>query len=237
MVAGNRGQHAQREARKRKGRPELGSAADLVRSAARRRTGVLRRAVVGVSHVLAALSARHQFGSVLFDLVPTVYTASEFEVYTRVGGATVAMWLYQMDQGQWSPNKYRLEIWERERWTWRVGRKASTGTPKPGDSVVFFYAPRGGPEPGFYGWALVLGWDEDERSMHFRPVAPSDHLKMDPWWDPAAKDIADKVRGKVKRGNLWEVRKDLSEDISRGITAWLNRSAERVTAASQRRNP
>jgi len=143
----------------------------------------------------------------------------------------VAMWLYQMDQRQWPPNSYRLDIWE-ERWTWPVGRKASTGSPKPGDRVVFFYAPSGGIEPGFYGWALVLDWHEDERGMYFRPVAPSDHLKMYPWWDPAAKDIADAVRGKVKQGTLWEVPEDLSAEISRGITAWLNPSAQRVTAST-----
>jgi hypothetical protein len=144
----------------------------------------------------------------------------------------VAMWLYQMDQRQWPPNSYRLDIWERERWTWPVGRKASTGSPKPGDRVVFFYAPSGGVEPGFYGWALVLDWHEDERGMYFRPVAPSDHLKMDPWWDAAAKHIADAVRGKVKQGTMWEVPEGLSAEICTGITAWLNRYAERITAQS-----
>src|SRR5207253_6918457 len=99
-----------------------------------------------------------------------------------------------------------------------------------------FLVGTGGIEPGFYGWALVLDWHEDERGMYFRPVAPSDHLKMHPWWDDAAKDIADKVRGKVKQGTLWEVPEDLAADISAGITAWLNRSAERVTAPSQRQN-
>ena len=147
-------------------------------------------------------------------------------MYRQVRGATVTMWLYQMDQRQWPPNSYRLDIWERERWTWPVGRKASTGSPKPGDRVVFFYAPSGGIEPGFYGWALVLDWHEDERGMYFRPVAPSDHLKMHPWWDDAAKDIADKVRGKVKQGTLWEVPDDLSATISAGITAWLSHSGQ-----------
>jgi hypothetical protein len=149
----------------------------------------------------------------------------------------VTMWLYQMDQRQWPPNSYRLDIWERERWTWPVGRKASAGSPKPGDRVVFFYAPSGGVEAGFYGWALVLDWHEDERGMYFRPVAPSDHLKMDPWWDTAAKDIADAVRGKVKQGTLWGVPEGLSADIAAGITAWLNRSAVRVTAPSERKSP
>jgi hypothetical protein len=130
-----------------------------------------------------------------------------------------------MDQRQWPPNSYRLDIWERERWTWPVGRK-SKGTPKPGDKVVFFYAPSGGIEPGFYGWAIVLDWHEDERGMYFRPVAPSDHLKMHPWWDAAAKNVANAVRGKVKRGTLWEVPENLSTALCGGITAWLNRQTD-----------
>lgn len=134
------------------------------------------------------------------------------------------MWLYQMDQQEWPPNSYRLDIWENERWRWPVGRKASTDSLKRGDRIVFFYAPSGGIEPGFYGWAVVLDWHEDERGMYFRPVAPSDHLKMDPWWDDVAKGIADAVRGKVKQGTLWEVPDDLAEAISQGFTAWLSRA-------------
>jgi len=136
----------------------------------------------------------------------------------------MAMWLYQMNQGQWSPNKYRLDIWEGERWVWPVGKKLSTESPTPGDRVVFFYAPAGGTERGFYGWAIILDWREDEegeRRMYFRPVAPSDHLKMHPWWDETAKGIADRVRGAVKRGTLWEVPGDLSSAITGGVTAWL----------------
>jgi hypothetical protein len=111
---------------------------------------------------------------------------------------------------------------ENERWRWRVGRKASTGSPKPGDRVVFFYAKSSGNEPGFYGWAVVLDWHEDERGMYFRPVAPSDHLKMHPWWDANAEGIADEIRGKFKQGTLWKVPDHLSPDISKGITAWLS---------------
>src|SRR5207245_5403722 len=64
----------------------------------------------------------------------------------------MTMWLYQMDQRQWSPNSYRVDIWENERWSWPVGRKASAGAPRAGDRIVFFYAPRDCIEPGFYGW-------------------------------------------------------------------------------------
>src|SRR5437879_9545986 len=77
--------------------------------------------------------------------------------------SSMSMWLYQMDQKKWPPNSYRLDIWENERWSWPVGRKASTGSPRPGDTVVFFYAPTGGIEPGFYGWAVALDWHQDGR--------------------------------------------------------------------------
>jgi len=134
------------------------------------------------------------------------------------------MWLYQMDQAQWSPNSYRLDIWEDERWAWPVGRIAVSERPTPGDRIVFFYAPRGGNEPGFYGWGVVLTWHDDERGMYFRPVSPSDHLKMHPWWNDAAKAIADRVRGKVKQGTLWPVPDDIAQEIASGITEWLSGS-------------
>ena len=108
----------------------------------------------------------------------------------------MATWLYQLSANVWSPERFRLEIWEGERWHWPVGGKSSGGTwPQPGDSVVFFYAPTHGTDPGFYGWAAVLEWYEDSSSpLYFRPTAPSDRLKMDPWWDDEAKELALEIR-------------------------------------------
>lgn len=134
----------------------------------------------------------------------------------------MTMWLYQMDQRKWSPNSYRVDIWENERWSWPIGRKASTGTPTPGDRIVFFYAPSGGIEPGFYGWAIVLELHKDGRGLYFRPVRPSDHLKMHPWWDGTAKDVADKIRGRVKQGTLWQVPDGIARTISANITSWVH---------------
>jgi hypothetical protein len=49
------------------------------------------------------------------------------------------MWLYQLSPNLWSPERYRLEIWEGERWNWPVGGRSGEGqVPKPGDTVVFF---------------------------------------------------------------------------------------------------
>ena len=136
----------------------------------------------------------------------------------------MSMWLYQINQQWWAPQRYRVEIWERERWSWPVRRKVGAiEDPQPGDTVVFFYAPSGGPDPGFYGWAVITEWLSGEQDeMYFRPVAPSDHLKMHPWWDADAQALADQIRGKVKQGTFWRVAEDLSATLRRSITRWAS---------------
>jgi len=139
----------------------------------------------------------------------------------------MATWLYQINQQQWSPERYRVEIWEGERWYWPVGRITRggqhAGDPQPGDTVVFFYAPSGGPDWGFYGWAIVLEWldREGEKGMYFRPVSPSDQLKMHPWRDKEAGALADEIRGAVKQGTMWRVQNHLVPGLRRGLATWL----------------
>lgn len=106
--------------------------------------------------------------------------------------------MYQLNQKNWSPNRYMLEIWEGERWVWPVGQKLARGqSPEPGDTIVFFYAPSGGKDAGFYGWAVILEWLDDVSHLYFRATSPSDHLKMHPWWDEKAVLLANKIRGKM----------------------------------------
>jgi hypothetical protein len=133
------------------------------------------------------------------------------------------MWLYQLSQTDWSLNNYRLDIWEGERWEWEVGRIAGQEVPQPGDTVAFFYAPHACPEPGFYGWAVILLWVEEgkKRRFYFRPVAPSDTLKMRPWWDQEAERIAKAVRGAVAQGTLWPVPAKEEAKLKAGIAAWV----------------
>ena len=139
----------------------------------------------------------------------------------------MSMWLYQISPTTWSPNRYRLEIWENERWSWAVGRKTGKGeVPEAGDTIVFFYAPSGGHEPGFYGWAVVMEWLDEQSLLYFRPVAPSDHLKMCPWWDGEARSLADEIRGAVKQGTLWQVPQTLAKKPCQGITRWIGRAQE-----------
>jgi hypothetical protein len=89
--------------------------------------------------------------------------------------------------------------------------------------MVFFYAPSGGNDPGFYGWAVVLEWLEDGSYLYFRAVAPSDHLKMHPWWDDDARALADEIRGKMKQRTLWLVPEELVNQLRKGFTSWLGK--------------
>ena len=133
----------------------------------------------------------------------------------------MSMWLYQMSQTLWSPERYRLDIWEGERWSWPVGRRAGRIDPERGDTVVFFYSATGGDDPGFYGWAVILDVREEGKAIYFRTVPPSDYLKMCPWWDESAQQIANEIRGKVRQGTLWPVPTKLRDQLRVGIRAWV----------------
>ena len=133
----------------------------------------------------------------------------------------MSMWLYQISQQSWEPERYRVEIWESERWSWPVGRKiGAADPPRAGDTVIFFYAPSGGTDPGFYGWAVITEWlpGESWDTLYFRAVTPSDHLKMHPWWDEDARTLADRIRGKVKQGTLWRVDDEYLPALREGIS-------------------
>jgi hypothetical protein len=136
----------------------------------------------------------------------------------------MATWLYQINQQQWPPEKYRTDIWEGEEETWPVGRLArgDSEEPQPGDVVVFFYAPTGGWDWGFYGWAVIVGWHsrDEDKEIRFRPTSPSDRLKMDPWCDREAKALADEIRGRVKQGTMWKVPDHLVPRLRSGLVTW-----------------
>ena len=148
----------------------------------------------------------------------------------------MSTWLYQINQKMWSPERYRIEIWEGEKWVWPAGSKTSAGTsPEPGDTVVFFYSPSSGKDPGFYGWAVILEWLQENNSLYFRPVAPSDNLKMHPWWNDGARALADKIRGRMKQKTMWLIPEELIQPLRLGITSWL--SADTSSNAARRKVP
>jgi hypothetical protein len=89
--------------------------------------------------------------------------------------------------------------------------------------VVFFNSRSGAADSGFYGWAIILEWYEalGPANMYFRPVAPSDTLKMNPWGDGDALALADEIRGRVKQGTLWRIADEMVPRLRKGIFEWL----------------
>jgi len=135
-------------------------------------------------------------------------------------------WFYQLNQQRWPPERFRIEVWENERWSWTVGRAVLEGEePKPGDSVAFFYAKAKGSDPGFFGWAIILEWYRDHdgnRHISFRPVAPTNYLKMYPWWNDEAQRLSGEIRAAVKQGTFWWVSEEQWKRIRRGVAHWVN---------------
>ena len=85
---------------------------------------------------------------------------------------------------------------------------------------MFFYAAGAGDDPGIYGWAVIDRYDEENGTIYFIPTAPTNHLKMDPWWDDAVKKLTDDIRGPMKQATLFPVAKDLLPKIRKGVRTW-----------------
>jgi len=137
----------------------------------------------------------------------------------------MSSWLYQISAEVWPPERYRYEIWENEKWAWPVGTKTpKKEIPQPGDVIFFFYAKTGGKDPGIYGWAVVLEWYQNSSTpLYFRTVAPSDYLKMDPWWNEKAEELVNRIGGKFAQKTLWLVDDIIVKELRIGVADWLSR--------------
>jgi len=133
----------------------------------------------------------------------------------------MTMWLYQINQKVWPPGRLRLELWEGEKWSWPVGSVRTAERPQAGDTVVFFCAKSMGSDPGFYGWAVVAEYYEQAEELYFTPSAPTNYLKMTPWWDDEAESLANRIRGRMKQATLWPVDDTSRDQIRSGIRRWL----------------
>ena len=134
----------------------------------------------------------------------------------------MSMWLYQLNQKLWTPEIFRYEIWEDRRWHWTYGQKRGEAMPKTGDMLVFFYSQSSGSDPGIYAWAVVERCDSESKTLYFIPTAPTNHLKMDPWWDQEAKRVTDEIRGDMQQATLFQVPPELIPCLRIGIKRWLN---------------
>lgn len=133
----------------------------------------------------------------------------------------MSMWLYQLNQKTWSPEVFRYEIWENQRWHWTFGQKRGDATPETGDTIIFFYSPSAGNDPGIYAWAVLEKCDAESSTLYFIPTAPTNYLKMDPWWDDEVKNITDEIRGPSKQATLFLVSEEIIPRIRAGIRRWM----------------
>ena len=119
----------------------------------------------------------------------------------------MSTWLYQLNAQDWSPETFRYEIWEGKPWRWPYGSKRGEAELELGDTLIFFYAKTGCSDPGFYGWAVLEQHRADSPLLYFTPAAPTNRLKMDPWWnDRDAKKLVDRIRGNMPQATLFLIK-------------------------------
>lgn len=135
----------------------------------------------------------------------------------------MSTWLFQLSPKVWSPEEYRQEVWQGQTCNWPLRRRPSAAnSPALGDTLLLFYSATGGKDPGFYGWAVVLQWvPQSPTPLCFRPAPPSDYMKMHPWWDEEAAELANAIRQPVKVGTLWRVPDALVARIREGVRRWV----------------
>lgn len=134
----------------------------------------------------------------------------------------MSTWLYQLNPKSWTPETFRFEIWEGKHWHWTHGIKRGDAVPAIGDTIVFFYSPSGGDDPGIYGWAVLERCDVGSKTLYFIPVAPTNRLKMDPWWDETAQKIVNDIRGPMKQATLFQIENADALKIRVDIRKWLS---------------
>ena len=120
----------------------------------------------------------------------------------------MSAWLYQMAEGEdWTPEDYRLAIWEGESVTWGHGKVISRDAhgPGAGDPVIFFFAKSRTRMPGICGWGVILNVFPRKRKIKFRAVFPTDLLKMYPIWDRRIEVLINAVRGPHPRATMWKI--------------------------------
>src|SRR5271157_2961526 len=110
-------------------------------------------------------------------------------------------WLYQMiadkrTSGYWSHEQYQATVCEGKYTTYDVRKLRSKSGKKiqPGDILVLFYAWSGDSKGGIYGWGKVAQYNEERSTIKFRPMRPSDYLKMHPILDDEIKEITKIIR-------------------------------------------
>lgn len=120
--------------------------------------------------------------------------------------ADMKSWLYQMTTKNWSEENYRAEVWEGTEIPFSIGRvTGDRATPRPtvGDRIFCWYTKWANKAPGLCGWGVVTALTaRREEALVWRPVFPSDLLKMSPLIDEELNQQIDTIRPNP-RGTLY----------------------------------
>jgi hypothetical protein len=136
----------------------------------------------------------------------------------------MATWLYQMTTNKedpWNPSEFRKEVWEGTPTTWPSGKVILRDEERisRGDIIVFFFAKSNNPEPGIYGWGIILEVvDSPARPrIKFQPCAPTDMMKIAVTWDEELEDVVDKIRGQMTQATMWAIKPGEFEIIKKKL--------------------
>ncbi len=119
----------------------------------------------------------------------------------------MACWLYQINARNYSQERYRAEVWEGSvTQNWTLGE--SPNKPKDislGDLIIFLFVKAGRRDPGIYGWGIVTFFDKELEEIHFRPVPPSDYLKMNPVPEDKVHGIVGTIQGGFAQKAMFKI--------------------------------
>jgi len=140
-------------------------------------------------------------------------------------------WLYQMSEDFYTPEEYREQIWEEELVHWPTGKIVGDEIPGAGDTMALWYTKTGARHPGICGWGVILRCLPEEEDLLWRPVFPSDYLKMDPIYNEEVSRLVDVIRGGMPRATMWLIRPEHADRLRGAIRSWLGGSASSQTGA------
>jgi hypothetical protein len=122
-------------------------------------------------------------------------------------------WLFQMttqeiDDDAWSPNDYRLQVWEGEesKWLSHKNNNRDQGPIAPGDLIILYFCKSKTKDYGIYGWGVISKYNPKTNKITFMPTSPSDYLKVSPVKSDEIDALVDRIRLPTPHsGTMWAV--------------------------------
>jgi hypothetical protein len=126
-----------------------------------------------------------------------------------------------MSADVWPEARYRESIWEGDTVHWPVRKARGQARPDAGDRLFCWYARTASAAPGVWGWGVVTNFCTDSEEVVWRPVSPSDRLKMDPIFDTVLDKRVASIRGKVAQGTLWPISETDADWLTTRVRSWV----------------